>query len=217
MIPDTSWNILREYYNFEMNYIHSFIPWGGKQIREQKSKIGVYWKCLMHTTYCTRGIWMCEHNIDLIHFLTLSSLAAILNQWALVMSTPAAGIFAVRNLVRHPLNYMHYLQDFFFFVCLFVFFLSAVQQFLLQDQYYYLGRLTDDLQLERVNHIENLETLLWYRKQLQLFCFSAVYELGQKQGIYFFACEMRHRILMLAQWTKSQWPCIGLVSYHLLK
>ena len=55
-------------------------------------------------------------NISL-QFLTLSSLAAILSQWALVVSTPSysAVIFAVRNLVRCPLNHLKGFFFFFFF------------------------------------------------------------------------------------------------------
>ena len=50
--------------------------------------------------------------------LNLSSLAAILSQWAKVMFSHSCRhsdvIFTVRNLARHPLNNMHYLRGFFF-------------------------------------------------------------------------------------------------------
>ena len=58
--------------------------------------------------------WLSYH----FHDLTLSSLFAISNLRALVVSTPSyphsAIIFTVTNLARLPLNYIRYLRVFFF-------------------------------------------------------------------------------------------------------
>ena len=59
--------------------------------------------------------------IILQSYLTFSSLAAIMSQWTLVVSTPSCRhsdiIFAVRNLFRCLLNYMRYLQGCFVLFC----------------------------------------------------------------------------------------------------